>query len=69
MMKPPKHLGGVLDQQLIDEFIETGIDPSGEEGEYHIVAVEDPLFRNPLHLLAGKTVLRSGYRFLDYSFI
>ncbi len=66
---PAKHLGRVLDQQLIDEFIETGIDPSGEEGEYHTVVVEGPILRNPLHLQAGKTVLRSGYRFLDYSLI
>ncbi len=59
------YLGRTLDTELIQEFTRIGIDPCGEEGEYHTVATEGPIFAEPLRLTMGETALRSGYWFLD----
>ena len=64
---PRNFLGRKFDEKLIEEFEAAGIDLSGEEGEYHTVVVDGPLFRNPVSLRAGEAVLRSGYWFLDFS--
>jgi len=62
-----EYLGRTLDRELIAEFQERGIDLSGENGEYHTVVFDGPIFSNPLDLIPGKKVLRSGYWFLDFS--
>ncbi|MGE5341787.1 MAG: diphthine--ammonia ligase [Candidatus Omnitrophota bacterium] len=59
-------LGRMLDEPLIDAFKEKGIDPSGEEGEYHTVVIDGPIFSKPLDLQFGGNVLRSGYWFKDF---
>jgi len=61
----PEFLGRTLDDELIERFVEQGIDPSGENGEYHTVVTDGPLFAHPLVLAPGETVLRDGYWFLD----
>ncbi|MFH1428685.1 MAG: hypothetical protein ABIH39_02970 [Candidatus Margulisiibacteriota bacterium] len=60
-----KFLGTVLDIDVITEFDSIGIDASGEEGEYHTVVTDGPIFATPLKLDMKKQVLRDGYRFLD----
>lgn len=62
-----KFLGKLLDKNLVEEFKNIGIDPSGEEGEYHTVVVDGPIFSKPLHLIPGSDILRSGYWFKDFS--
>ena len=41
-------LGRVIDDSFIDAIAETGVDPCGENGEYHSFAFAGPLFRVPL---------------------
>ena len=60
-----KFLGMMLDMDVIDEVEDLDIDVSGEEGEYHTVVVDGPIFSFPLHLKYGSEVVRDGYRFLD----
>lgn len=60
-------LGRTLDRELISEFQDKRIDLSGENGEYHTVVFDGPIFSYPLILNPGKKVLRSGYWFLDFS--
>lgn len=60
-----KCLGKVLDTELIHEFSRIGIDPSGEEGEYHTVVTDGPIFAESLTLSVGEQTLHSGYWFLD----
>jgi diphthine-ammonia ligase len=60
-----EYLGRVLDQELLDEIVALGIDPSGEGGEYHTVTTNGPIFARPLALKKGEAVLRSGYWVLD----
>ncbi|WP_456330118.1 Dph6-related ATP pyrophosphatase [Archaeoglobus sp.] len=38
-------LGKKFDEQLIDFALENGIDPCGENGEFHTIVVEGPIFK------------------------
>jgi len=61
----PSLLGTSLDRELIAEFERLGIDPAGENGEYHTVVTDGPLFRGPLHLAQGDVSCRDGVWFQD----
>jgi len=41
-------LGRVIDEALVDEIVETGVDPCGENGEYHSFAFAGPAFAQPV---------------------
>lgn len=58
-------LGRIIDREIIGEFQHKVIDPCGENGEYHTVVVDGPLFSAPLLLDAGGTVIRSGSCMLE----
>jgi diphthine-ammonia ligase len=60
-------LGHTLDRNMIALFKSSGIDPSGEAGEYHTCVVDGPLFSSPVGLEQGISTLRDGYWFLDLS--
>ena len=60
-------LGRTLDLQVISDMIEAGIDASGEEGEYHTVVTDGPIFSFPVHLEKNEKVFRDGCWFLDVS--
>lgn len=60
-----EYLGRALDRELVCEFERMGIDPSGEEGEYHTVVTDGPIFSEPVRLETGKQTLHEGYWFLD----
>lgn len=57
--------GRVVDLELVREFASLGIDPSGEEGEYHTVVTNGPIFSEPVRLELGERMLYDGYWFLD----
>jgi uncharacterized protein (TIGR00290 family) len=42
-----------------------GVDPCGENGEFHTFVFDGPIFRAPIHFRAGETVLRDGFYFCD----
>ncbi len=46
-------LGRVVDERFAAEIGATGIDPAGENGEYHSFTFAGPLFRAPLRWRAG----------------
>lgn len=58
-------LGRTLDRLMISEFERRGIDPCGENGEYHTVVVDGPLFSAPLPLETGNTECHAGCCLLD----
>jgi uncharacterized protein (TIGR00290 family) len=53
------YLGRTLDAALASEFEALGIDACGENGEFHTLATNGPLFRHPLKILAGEPVKRA----------
>ena len=62
---PADLLGRTLDASLVEEIAAAGADAAGENGEYHSVVVDGPLFRRRLEVRAGETSLRDGVWFID----
>jgi diphthine-ammonia ligase len=63
------YLGRVLDRQVAGELAATGVDPCGENGEFHTLVTTGPLFRQPLSLDLRNQVLRSGCWFQDVAVV
>jgi uncharacterized protein (TIGR00290 family) len=61
----PSLLGRVLDHELVDELEAAGVDACGENGEYHTLVTDGPLFRAPIQITTREQMLRSGCWFLD----
>jgi uncharacterized protein (TIGR00290 family) len=64
---PPSYLGKTLTSEIIQEFELLGIDACGENGEYHTLVTDGPIFNRPLSIVHGQQVLRDGYWFSDVS--
>ncbi|GAB3436055.1 Dph6-related ATP pyrophosphatase [Flindersiella endophytica] len=64
---PPDLLGEVIDDAVLTEFERHGVDLAGENGEYHTVVVDGPIFGKPLSVAPGPqgVSLRDGVWFLD----
>lgn len=63
--KLPRHLiGRKFDRDFLAELPE-GVDPCGENGEYHTVVTAAPCFASPLSVVVGETVEREGFVFAD----
>lgn len=60
---PKSMLGKILDEDLLEEMAQCGIDVCGENGEYHTLVVDGPIFRSPIQYTAGK-ILDFGERSL-----
>ena len=59
--------GRVFDQALLDE-LPAGIDACGENGEFHTCVSAGPMFRAPLNLEQGDTLLREHrYAYTDFA--
>jgi len=60
-----RDLGCVHDRQVAEELAASGVDPCGENGEFHTVVTGGPLFRQPIEVELRGQVLRSGCWFQD----
>ena len=60
-------LGRTIDQRFIDDIVATGIDPCGENGEYHSFAFAGPAFARELKWRPGET--RKDARFMQLDLI
>jgi uncharacterized protein (TIGR00290 family) len=60
----PAFCGRRFDAELLDT-LPTGVDPCGENGEFHSFACAGPMFRAPIAVEAGETVERDGFVFTD----
>jgi uncharacterized protein (TIGR00290 family) len=58
-------LGRTLELKMIEDFERVGIDPSGEQGEYHTFVYDGPLFRNRVVFKTGDMVKQNKYSFLE----
>jgi uncharacterized protein (TIGR00290 family) len=58
--------GRDYDASLLDS-LPAGVDPCGERGEFHTLSYAGPLFRQPLTLNRGESVLRDDrFQFTDF---
>lgn len=55
-MMSPEFLGRDLSHELLEEIEKTGADVCGENGEYHTVVYDGPLFKTPLNLNFSKKI-------------
>jgi uncharacterized protein (TIGR00290 family) len=58
-------LGRIIDDRFVAEIGATGIDPAGENGEYHSFAFAGPLFRSPVPWRAGARRYEGVFAQLD----
>jgi uncharacterized protein (TIGR00290 family) len=56
--------GRVLDPSFFAE-LPPGVDPCGENGEFHTFVFDGPVFRTPIRFVTGERVLRDGFWFCD----
>lgn len=64
---PPDLLGEVIDDAMLATFERHSVDLAGENGEYHTVVVDGPIFQRPLKVSPGPqgTSHRDGVWFID----
>jgi uncharacterized protein (TIGR00290 family) len=58
-------LGRTIDERFVAEIARAGIDPCGENGEYHSFAFTGPAFRVPVQWRAGERRYEGGFAQLD----
>lgn len=56
--------GRVMDQAFIADLPDS-VDPCGENGEYHSFVFDGPIFKEPLRMTLGESVLRDVRCFVD----
>jgi uncharacterized protein (TIGR00290 family) len=61
---PAEFAGRKFDSRLLADFPE-GIDPCGENGEFHTCVVAGPIFSRRLPVVTGERVERDGYGYCD----
>jgi uncharacterized protein (TIGR00290 family) len=60
----PSFAGRFFDAALLRE-LPSGVDPCGENGEFHTFVFDGPGFRHPVPIEVGTVVLRDGFAFCD----
>jgi len=60
-----KWVGRKVDDSFRDYLKKNNIDPCGENGEYHTVVINGPIFLQPLSLTLGGVISKNEYRLLD----
>ncbi|MFH1925473.1 MAG: diphthine--ammonia ligase [Chloroflexota bacterium] len=63
-LMPRSFLGKVLDENFLSE-LPPGVDPAGENGEFHSFVFAGPIFRQSIPFALGRTVTRDSYYFRD----
>jgi len=61
-----KFLGKRISSELVMELEKLGVDPCGENGEFHTVVINCPLFSKEIVLPSAKSILHDGYWFLHW---
>lgn len=61
-------VGRIVNKDLINELRERNICPCGENGEFHTLVVDGPIFKRPIKIIKSEPVFKQGfwkYWFLD----
>jgi len=61
---PPEFAGREFDATLLRD-LPPGVDPCGENGEFHTCVYAGPMFREPIPIESGEVVERDGFVFAD----
>ena len=60
----PSFVGRVIDAQFLAD-LPSGVDPCGENGEFHTFVFDGPMFADPVGFSFGEIVCRDGFWFCD----
>lgn len=60
----PSFVGRPFDQALLNDLPD-GVDPCGENGEFHTFVHAGPIFNAPIEVELGEVVMRDGFVFQD----
>ena len=60
-------LGREFDEDLLKIFEERGVDPAGENGEYHTLVTGGPIFKKDIEYKLKEKIFFSGYWFQNVS--
>jgi uncharacterized protein (TIGR00290 family) len=60
----PSFAGRQLDASFFED-LPAGVDPCGENGEFHTFVFDGPIFRSPVRVRAGQVVERDSFVFCD----
>jgi uncharacterized protein (TIGR00290 family) len=60
----PSFAGRELDASFFAD-LPPGVDPCGENGEFHTFVFDGPVFKSPIAFRVGEKVLRDGFCFCD----
>ena len=58
-------LGRQVDRDFIDYLKSRGVCPCGENGEYHTLVINGPIFSKGIEIIEARTIARDNYWFLD----
>jgi uncharacterized protein (TIGR00290 family) len=61
---PAEFAGREWNEALLRE-LPAGVDPCGENGEFHSFTYAGPMFREPINIVTGERVERDGYVYCD----
>jgi diphthamide synthase (EF-2-diphthine--ammonia ligase) len=60
----PSYAGRRFDGAFLDD-LPSGVDPCGENGEFHTFVVASPDFAAPVNIVVGEVVERDGFVIAD----
>jgi len=60
----PSFLGQLIDEEFLSQ-LPPGVDPCGENGEFHTFVFDGPMFRHPVKFVFGKKICRDAFWFCD----
>ena len=61
----PRVLDASFAGRLYDADLPPGVDPCGENGEFHTFVFDGPNFAAPIDIIIGERVIRDGFAFCD----
>lgn len=65
---PASFAGRAFDHSFLDA-LPPGVDPCGENGEFHTCVLAGPMFRHRIHAQVGEIVEREGFCFADVELV
>lgn len=60
----PSFAGRIIDKNFMND-LPSGVDPCGENGEYHSFVFDGPIFKEPVPISIGPVILRDSFYFCD----
>jgi len=56
-----EYLGRLIDKELAKELKTKGICPCGENGEFHTMVIDGPIFKRPINILKAESVIKESF--------